>query len=87
MQDNSGRPIRREIKGGQLGKKLGKKLGEKVGEKPGEKVEESLGKIHKLNLCHFQRNPKILKKSKKQIKKKSKNCLKNPKIQKKSKKK
>ena len=43
MQDNSGRQIRRELKGGQLG--------EKVGEKTGEEVKESLGEIHKLNLC------------------------------------
>ena len=47
VQENSGRQIRREIKGGQLGEKVGKKLGEKVGEKTGEKV----GDIHKLNLC------------------------------------
>ena len=33
----------REMKGGQLG--------EKVGEKTGEEVKESLGEIHKLNLC------------------------------------
>ena len=51
MQENSGRQIRREIKGGQLGEKVGEKLGEKVGEKTGEKVGESLGEIHKLNLC------------------------------------
>ena len=51
VQENSGRQIRREIKGGQLGEKVGEKLGEKVGEKTGEKVGESLGEIHKLNLC------------------------------------
>jgi hypothetical protein len=51
VQENSGRPTRREIKGGQLGEKVGEKLGEKVGEKTGEKVGESLGEIHKLNLC------------------------------------
>ena len=50
MQENSGRQIRREIKGGQLGEKVGEKLGEKVGEKTGEKVGEGL-EIHKLNLC------------------------------------
>ena len=56
MQENSGRQIRREIKGGQLGEKVDKELGEKVGEKTGEKVGESLGEIHKLNLClHFAR--------------------------------
>ena len=47
MQDNSGRQIRREIKGGKLGEKVGKK----VGEMTGEKVGESLGEINKLNLC------------------------------------
>ena len=51
MQENSGRQIRREINGGQLGEKVGKKLGENVREKTGEKVGESLGGIHKLNLC------------------------------------
>ena len=51
MQENSGRQIWREIKGGQLGKKVGEKLGEKVGEKTEKKVGESLGEIHKLNLC------------------------------------
>ena len=51
MQKNSGRQIRREIKGGHLGEKVGKKLGEKMGEKTGEKVGESLGEIHKLKLC------------------------------------
>ena len=51
MQKNSGRQIRREIKGGYLGEKVGKKLGEKMGEKTGEKVGESLGEIHKLKLC------------------------------------
>ena len=51
MQENSGRQIRREIKGGQLGERVGKKVGEKVGEKTGEKVGESLGEIDKLNLC------------------------------------
>ena len=51
MQENSGRQIRREIKGGQLGDRVGKKVGEKVGEKTGEKVGESLGDIDKLNLC------------------------------------
>jgi len=50
VQKNSGRQIRREIKGGHLGEKVGKKLGEKMGEKTGEKVGESLGEIHKLNL-------------------------------------
>jgi hypothetical protein len=43
VQENSGRQIRREIKGGQLG--------EKVGEKTGEKVGESLGEIHKLKVA------------------------------------
>ena len=51
MEESSGRQIRREIKGGQLGEKVGKKLGEKGGEKTGEKVGKSLGEIHKLNLC------------------------------------
>jgi len=51
VQKNSGRQIRREIKGGHLGEKVGKKLGEKMGEKTGEKVGESLGEIHKLKLC------------------------------------
>ena len=51
MQENSGRQIRRETKGGQLGEKVGEKLGEKVGEKTEEKVGGSLGEIHKLNLC------------------------------------
>ena len=51
VQKNSGRQIRREIKGGYLGEKVGKKLGEKMGEKTGEKVGESLGEIHKLKLC------------------------------------
>ena len=51
MQENSGRQIRREIKGGLLGEKVGEKLGEKVREKTGEKVGESLGEIHKINLC------------------------------------
>ena len=51
VQENSGRQIKREIKGGQLGEKVGEKLGEKVGEKTGEKVGESLEEIHKLNLC------------------------------------
>ena len=50
MQENSGRQIWREIKGGQLGKKVGEKMGEKVGKKTGEKVGKSLGEIHKLNL-------------------------------------
>ena len=54
MQENNGRQIRREIKGGQLGEKVGEKLGEKDGEKTGEKVGESLGEIHKLNLCPRQ---------------------------------
>ena len=53
MQKNSGRQIRREIKGGYLGEKVGKKLGEKMGEKTGEKVGESLGEIHKLKLCRI----------------------------------
>ena len=48
MQENSGRQIRREIKGGQLGERVGKKVGEKVGEKTGEKVGESLGEIDKV---------------------------------------
>ena len=39
VQENRGRRIRREIKGGQLGEKVGEKLGEKVGEKTGEKVK------------------------------------------------
>ena len=47
MHENSGRHIRREIKGGQLGEKVG----EKVGEQTGEKVEKSLGEIDKLKLC------------------------------------
>ena len=50
VQENSGRQIRRETKGGQLGEKVGEKLGEKMGEKTGEIVGESLGEIHKLNL-------------------------------------
>ena len=53
MQENSGRLIRREIKGGQLGDRVGKKVGVKVGEKAGEKVGESLGEIDKLKLCHI----------------------------------
>ena len=60
MQKNSGRQIRREIKGGHLGEKVGKKLGEKMGEKTGEKVGESLGEIHKLKLCRaFQLIPTL----------------------------
>ena len=51
VQENSGRQIMREIKGGQLGEKVGEKSGEKMEEKTGEKVGESLGEIHKLNLC------------------------------------
>ena len=50
MQDNSGRQIRREINGGQLGEKVVEKVAEKVGEKTGEKVGESLGEIDKLKL-------------------------------------
>ena len=56
MQENSGRHIRREIKGGHFGEKVGKKLGEKMGEKTGEKVGESLGEIHKLKLCLYSRD-------------------------------
>jgi hypothetical protein len=41
VQENSGRQLRRGIKGGQLGEKVGEKLGEKVAEKTGEKVGES----------------------------------------------
>ena len=59
MQKNSGRQIRREIKGGHLGEKEGKKLGEKMGEKTGEKVGESLGEIHKLKLCRTYEVSKI----------------------------
>ena len=51
MQENSGRQIRKEIKGGELDEKVGEKAGEKMGEKTGEKVGESLGEIDKLNLC------------------------------------
>ena len=39
---------------------MGEKVGEKVGKKTGEKVVESLGEIHKLNLCLkyiYQVNP------------------------------
>ena len=32
-------------------------MGEKVGKKLGEKVEESLGEIHKLNLCPLINRP------------------------------
>ena len=51
MQENSGKQIRREIKGGQLKDNMGEKLGEKVVEKTGDKMGDSLGEIHKLNLC------------------------------------
>ena len=60
LQDNSGRQIRREIKGGPLGEKVGEKLGENVGEKTGEKVGESLGDIHKLNLCQQGNAPQFI---------------------------
>ena len=53
MQKNSGRQIRRKIKGGQLRDKVGKKVGEKVGDKVGEKLGESLREIDKLNLCQL----------------------------------
>ena len=55
MQENSGRQVRSEIKGGQLGERVAKK----VGEKTGEKVGESFGEIDKLNHCLRKANTKL----------------------------